>query len=289
MLSNDSKSEEKEQIGICVECKVRNNDVTEKRLYQCKWCDRWFCEEHLEPRITFIRDLKRVVKSPAQRAFFYEEWKRKDGHPDFAFSQTRIKELEIEGKMSSQLIEKSLDKSRPRFKTAPKYNSTYPEKPSRSNRSLRVNWRSKKLLLSLKLWFPVFLVTVFIVLLMEDSNPTKLYQNTPDLVKYGLFIFATVIGIWSGYRVFDKCDYNPHSDRGLFGMKLLAVGIFVLSFFIFVYGFFLYGFFLIQQQQSLGVDTISIFLIVLSFVLMVTSAYLIFKFQRRSGIIIYSR
>jgi ribosomal protein L37AE/L43A len=104
-------SKEKEyQVGICVECKVRNNDVAEKRLYQCKYCDRWFCEEHLEPRIAFIRDLETIIKSPAQRALFYEEWKREDGHPDFAFSRKRFEELDIEEKIRSRLIKEALDR-----------------------------------------------------------------------------------------------------------------------------------------------------------------------------------
>jgi hypothetical protein len=125
---------------------------------------------------------------------------------------------------------------------------------------------------------------------MEGNNSAKFYTNTPDAVKYGLFIFASVMGIWSGYRVFDKCDYNPHSDRGLFGLKLLSGGILGLAIFMLMLGFSLNGnFFFMQAQSSLGRETFSVFLIVLSLVLIVTSAYLIFKFERRSGLIVYRR
>ena len=173
---------------------------------------------------------------------------------------------------------------------------TSEREPSRPRQLFNINWRQRKLVLSLKLWFLVFWAIVGLLFLMESNNPTQFYQRVPDPVRYFLYIFASGIGIWSGYRVFEKCDYNPRSDRGIFALKLLSIGIFIVAILTFIFGiFFLSGLFTQTQsglfiaQVSLSRETVSIFLIVLSFVLMILSGYLLFKFERRSGIIVYRR
>jgi hypothetical protein len=166
--------------------------------------------------------------------------------------------------------------------------------PSKARYFSSVSLRPRKLLLSLKLWFLVFWVIVVLISFVESSN-SHLYQSVPDSLKFILYVFASIIGIWSGYRVFEKCDYNPRSDRGIFGLKLLSIGIFIIAFLTFIFGiFFLSGLTQTQSgvliaQASLARNTASVFLIVLSFVLIILSAYLLFKFERRSGVIVYRR
>ena len=53
--------------------------------------------------------------------------------------------------------------------------------------------------------------------------------------------------------------------------------------------FFPFGSFLVEPQVNLAKETTAIFFIVLSSVLIILSAYLIFKFERRSGVIVYRR
>lgn len=161
--------------------------------------------------------------------------------------------------------------------------------PSRLRQFLHVNLRSRNLLLSLKFWFVVFWVTVGLLFLVERGDPVQFYNTVPDPVRYALYIFASVIAVWSGYRVFEKCDYNPSSDRGLFALKLLSGGILILAAFIFVFSIFLLGGLFTEPQPSLGRETASVFLIAVSFALIILSAYLMFKFERRSGIIVYKR
>jgi hypothetical protein len=43
------------QIGVCAECSVRDRDFSEKKLYKCELCGRWFCEKHVRPRTFLIR------------------------------------------------------------------------------------------------------------------------------------------------------------------------------------------------------------------------------------------
>lgn len=171
------------------------------------------------------------------------------------------------------------------------------EEPSRFRHLPNVGLRPRKLLLSLKLWFLVFWAIVGLIFLMESSNSTLFYQSVPDPIKYALYIFASGIAIWSGYRVFEKCDYNPRSDRGIFGLKLLSVGILIVAVFTLIFGIFFFSGLYAQNQfglfvespLSLSRETVSVFLIVLSFALIILSGYLLFKFERRSGVIVYRR
>jgi len=42
-------------IDTCVECAVRKGDFSEKKLFKCELCGRWFCEIHVRPRTFLIR------------------------------------------------------------------------------------------------------------------------------------------------------------------------------------------------------------------------------------------
>jgi len=48
------------RIGSCVECSLRDRDFSEKKLYKCELCGRWFCEKHVRPRTFLIRGVDDV-------------------------------------------------------------------------------------------------------------------------------------------------------------------------------------------------------------------------------------
>jgi hypothetical protein len=98
---------------------------------------------------------------------------------------------------------------------------------SRFKRALHFDWRTKKLLTSLKLWFVAFWITVGVLYLAEGNDPTSFYNSIPDPLKYVFYIFAVGISGWIGYRIFEKLDTNPTSDRGVFGLKNLS-GLFLM-------------------------------------------------------------
>lgn len=156
--------------------------------------------------------------------------------------------------------------------------------------------RPRKLLASLIIWLPVFWVSVGAFFILEKGNPVDYYQSVSNPAKYFLYAFASVIGLWSGYEIFKKCDYNPSSDSSIFALKLLSAGVFVAATFILLFGIYLmsgtvafvYGL-STEVQISLAREITSIFLMVFSLVLLVLSTYLMFKFERRSGIIVYRR
>jgi len=128
---------------------------------------------------------------------------------------------------------------------------------------------------SLKLWFPVFWLITF--LLQDQPIPIEL-QNL-------LFIFASFVGLLTGYRIFQRLDYDPTSDRGIFGLKLLSGGVTIMGFFAFILSFS--AIFAGGVTRFFGMILIGIFFMVLGLSLMVLSAYLLFKYQRRAGIIIF--
>jgi hypothetical protein len=138
---------------------------------------------------------------------------------------------------------------------------------------------------SLKLWLPLFFIVLGVIYFAEQGN-SDIYQATPDYVKYALNIFTLVVSGITSYRVFEKCDTNTRSDRGLFGQKLLSAGIGGAGLSLLAFGYLSYfqGLFL---GSSLSGDAVTLFAIFLGVALLLVSAYLIFKFERRSGIIVY--
>lgn len=97
---------------VCPECKVKEGDPSRKILYQCKLCERWFCAKHFHPRLVRIPDYDAFVKYPEVRVSLEKEWRREDGHPDFAYSLKRFKELDMEEKLHSKLVEDALNRSK---------------------------------------------------------------------------------------------------------------------------------------------------------------------------------
>jgi hypothetical protein len=92
-----------------VECCVRDRDFSQKKVYHCELCDRWFCEKHIEPRLAFIRDYDAITRYPELRVMLDNDWKREDGHPDFAYTRIKFLELDIEEKNRNKLIKQALD------------------------------------------------------------------------------------------------------------------------------------------------------------------------------------
>jgi hypothetical protein len=294
-------SETDYRLDVCPECKVREQDGSEKKLRQCPHCERWFCEKHLEPKLAVFRDFETVTTDKEWRNMVEKDRERDDGHPDYEYTQIKSSELDVAREGTMLKIKVSLENSRAYRKPTfgilrdirngaiPEAARINREKPSRFRRGLRGSWKSRNLLLSLKLWLPFFLIVVVLLSLMERDNPAMFYRSIPESVKYVFYIFASIIGVWSGYRVFDKCDYSPSSERGIFALRLLSGALLLAGIFILVFGIFLAGGLFTRFQLSLARETTSAFLIVLSFVVIITSAYLVFKFERRSGIIVYRR
>jgi hypothetical protein len=312
------------QIDECVECCVRDRDFSKKKVFRCEYCGRLLCEKHIEPRLSFIPNFNPTGYSHEIEALYYKEHNRRGGHPDFGYSRKKFEDLDIEEKTRNELIKQALDRmnahyegstmpsEEPSYTSIPIEGTSYPldesptikveklyiHKPksySKPKLSISFDWKTKKLLRSLKFWLPLFWIVVGFLYFLEGNNPTTFYNSVPEAAKYVFYIFAAGVSGWIGYKIFNRVDSNTTSDRGLFGLKLLAfafilIGVFLLMLMFGVFypvGIFTnpFGY----PTLSLSRIVASVFFSVLGLALILISAYLVFKFERRSGVIVYRR
>ncbi|MCS7123526.1 MAG: hypothetical protein RMJ17_03070 [Candidatus Aenigmarchaeota archaeon] len=99
----------KTEIGICDECKVRENDSSKKELFRCKYCGRFFCKKHLPPRLAVLRSSIEEIKDPILKDRIYEEWRKSNGHPDWVWSRKHLEELKIKEEEDREKFLKFLD------------------------------------------------------------------------------------------------------------------------------------------------------------------------------------
>lgn len=288
-------SEREFRLDICPECKVREEDSSEKKLYQCQYCERWFCERHLEPRLTVIRDFKTVIKDTTWRNMIEKEWRRKDGHPDFAYTWEKFEELKIEKAIIGAKMEALLDKSKGYRKPVPretkKERKLYfvkEESPSYQPKTRRqVSIHQKKLrkyfqvlpnLIKIGLViFPILLVEYFFLKAYFNTTAYIFVALGTTYIIYKLFIIASRIRVTSDLR--------------LWGLRILSVLTFVTGIFLVVGVLMSYAFtaFTPEKLDNPAYMSVFIFFGVLGFGLMLLSSYLMFRFMLKSGVIVYRR
>jgi hypothetical protein len=103
-------SNEDIKFGICPECKVREDDSSEKKLYQCPHCKNWFCEKHIEPKLVITWSAIEGTKDPFLKEKLYEEWKKEGGHPDSIWTIQYLENFEIKKREEIEKFLKALDK-----------------------------------------------------------------------------------------------------------------------------------------------------------------------------------
>ena len=72
------------RVDQCPECIVRDNDSSEKKVFRCKFCEKWLCEKHLAPRACYFPNLKAPDRI---KATYLSEKDREDGHPDPVYTE----------------------------------------------------------------------------------------------------------------------------------------------------------------------------------------------------------
>jgi hypothetical protein len=105
--------ERESRIDICFECVVKDEDFSEKKVFRCELCNKWFCEKHLSPKFPYFVDrdtISDVQSDPKIKASFYTDYKREGGHPDFVFFRRTIEASELKEKIRPQLIKQVIDR-----------------------------------------------------------------------------------------------------------------------------------------------------------------------------------
>ena len=94
----------------CIECCVRDRDFSKKEVFRCQFCERLFCDRHIEPRLAFIQDFNPKGFPPDIELLYNREHNRQDGHPDFAYSEAKFEEMELEEETRNILMKQALDR-----------------------------------------------------------------------------------------------------------------------------------------------------------------------------------
>jgi len=103
-------SNENIKFGMCPECKVREKDSSEKKLYQCPYCKNWFCEKHVEPKLVVTWNEIQGTKDPFLKEELYEEWKKEGHHPCSVWTVQYFENREIKEKEERERFLRALDK-----------------------------------------------------------------------------------------------------------------------------------------------------------------------------------
>lgn len=142
--------------------------MSQKKVYRCELCDRWFCEKHIEPKLSFMRNFNSYY-SPEVEALYSQEYKREDGHPDFEYSRRKFAELDIEERERSELIKDALDRMNAHYKRSSKPTHTKPveNKPFISEGKYHFEKRktSRRKVMDLRTKLIIVLSVVFLLLL----------------------------------------------------------------------------------------------------------------------------
>ncbi|HLE75224.1 MAG TPA: hypothetical protein VI864_04170 [Candidatus Bathyarchaeia archaeon] len=107
------ESERESHLGVCHECNVKEGNSSQKRVYRCDLCNKWFCEKHLKPKFPYFVDWDTVFDvqgEPRIKALFHTEYKREGGHSDFAYWRKTFEALDIEEKLRNKLIQQAIDR-----------------------------------------------------------------------------------------------------------------------------------------------------------------------------------
>ncbi len=90
---NYKKKQQKYKIGICSECKVREGDLSKKKLYECRFCKEWFCKFHLRPKIVGVANFKNPNYNDLE---LIEESHKPGGHPCYPYMKYKKAEQKRE-------------------------------------------------------------------------------------------------------------------------------------------------------------------------------------------------
>jgi len=106
---SERRNENKDtSIGVCPECKVRYGDCTEKPLYKCPHCGKYFCERHLPPKLVATRGYIDSIDDPVLKEKIYQEWRKEEGHPDPIWTEKYLEELKLEKEMGAEICKKKI-------------------------------------------------------------------------------------------------------------------------------------------------------------------------------------
>ncbi|MEM0324308.1 MAG: hypothetical protein QXW35_00180 [Candidatus Aenigmatarchaeota archaeon] len=67
----------------------------ETKIFLCKYCKRYFCKEHIDPKPVLTFRQVFTAKEPL-RSKLEEFWRSEKGHPDYVYTQIFWEKIEEE-------------------------------------------------------------------------------------------------------------------------------------------------------------------------------------------------
>ena len=192
-------------------------------------------------------------------------------------------------KKKNRKFDEFLDKSKSSYKAPESDNPEQYNRPQRFHRPHvrvpRVNL--KRILKRISVWYGIyFLLIVFLNYLITYNK--EIYFAIIPFVQYPFYLLSAFLGGYIPYKLFKKYEYKSiNSDLQIWALKGLAVLVSIGAAFVLLFGML---FFISSLVSAVGKEIgygISIFLGVLFLGVMLFSAYLVFKYQIRSGVIIH--
>jgi hypothetical protein len=235
--------------------------VRKVAIKKCRYCNNFFCEEHYKPEDHACVDYKDYLRKKQE-----EEKERVRGIFDIWDEEARKNA-----------------RHKKYFEEEP------PERPFNPRSIRKINTQKLKGIVNNPLvWYGTFVLLILGLSNLQINN-NDVYSSLIPFVMYPFYIFSAFLGGYIPYRLFKKFEYKePRSDLELWLWEGLAAILIFVAAYALIFGMFFsfIGTINSQSGQEIGYG-ISIFFSILFIGILLFSAYLLFKFKMRSGVIVH--
>jgi len=202
------------KIGVCAECKVRDGDSSKKKLYQCPYCGRWFCEKHIEPRIATTRGAIEQISDPVLRDKVLEEWRKPDGHPDTVWTKKYFEDLKKQQEEErekfwealedlNKIKETKIQKRSEIKETFPESSYTFIKEEQWKPKKEKVREERKTIPIPVILFILIILLIIAIGFINSENITNKKIENLNDLNNLTSWIQTSV------NKILESVNYDP--------------------------------------------------------------------------------
>ena len=282
------------------ECEYHLCDKKEVEVFRCPFCGRYFCKEHLKPKVPSAAPFRTTDRESMM------EWHKKGGHPcpDYVDMQEIKKRVEKEkiGQAFESLSrtpipvtkEEKIESPTVSYKRESSVKKRKPYRGTRrgSKRLTKIHKPLKIILTRLSTTAKIFYISLIIFIIL---HVILMYISSRELqILYIIFLCATEIAglLWLLFKL-DRI--RIHTTLRLWGLRILAaliaasgISILILLLTVSMNLYFLFLFNPTLNQVDSLVALLSFLPIFIPGIgLLGVGAYLEFKFKRGAGIIVF--
>ncbi|MEM5781684.1 MAG: hypothetical protein QXD43_00605 [Candidatus Aenigmatarchaeota archaeon] len=79
------------------------------KLFRCKYCGNYFCNEHSEPKMPLTPDMVFNEKDKLLKQLYESEWRKKEGHACVSYGEWKLNEIKRKKEIDNETLNKALD------------------------------------------------------------------------------------------------------------------------------------------------------------------------------------